>query len=79
MTFSGDVFTDGPAYNPQCAEVRRAGWAVVQVSRDGTVTKALYGHVPADASIEQTAGAGEIHTARRAAELAVGAITVHAD
>ncbi len=77
--FDGAIFTDGSALNPQCPEVRRAGWAVVQMDARGRVVKAVFGHVPASASIEQTAAAGEVYALRRAAELAVGDVAVHVD
>ncbi len=78
-TFTGKVYSDGSAMAPQCPEARRAGWAVVQLAGDGTVSKAVYGHVPAPESSSQTAGAGEVYAVRRAHELAVGELVVTAD
>ncbi len=77
--FDGPVYTDGSAYNPQVPEVRRAGWAVVQVDGDGRLLKAVFGHVPASVSTDQTVAAGELYALRRAAELSVGALTVKTD
>ncbi len=77
--FDGTVYSDGSALNPQCPEARRAGWAVAQTDDAGRVLKAVYGHVPAEASAEQTAAAGEISALRRAAELSVDALTMMVD
>ncbi len=78
-SFAGAVFTDGSALNPQCPEARRAGWAVIQLGPGGKLLKAVFGHVPASASFEQTAAAGEVYALRRAAELSTGDIAVHVD
>ncbi len=76
---AGDVYTDGSATNPRHPEVRRAGWAAIQVDDQGELIKGVYGHVPAEASTEQTAGAGELYALRRAAELAAGDTVIHTD
>ncbi len=76
---SGDVYTDGSATNPRCPEVRRAGWSAIQVDERGDLVKGVYGHVPAEASVEQTAGAGELYALRRAAELAASDANIHTD
>ncbi len=52
---------------------------MVQLDAHGRVMKAVFGHVPASASIEQTAAAGEVYALRRAAELAAGDANVHVD
>ncbi len=77
--FEGDVYTDGSALHPQLPDVRRAGWAVVQLRPDGTVAKALYGHVPAGISVDQTVASGEVYALRRAAELATGTVIAGVD
>ncbi len=78
-TFTGKVYSDGSAMAPQCPEARRAGWSVVQLAGDGTVSKAVYGHLPAPETSSQTAGAGEIYACRRAHELAVAGISATVD
>ncbi len=77
--FDGDVYTDGSAYNPQCPDIRKAGWAVVQLDADGGVLKAVYGHLPAAMSVDQTVAAGEVYALRRATELTAGTIHVRVD
>ncbi len=77
--FCGTVYTDGSAFNPQCGDVRRAGWSVVQVDPSGRVLKAAFGHVPASISTDQTVAAGELFALRRAVELSVGALVVKTD
>ncbi len=77
--FAGTVYTDGSAFYPQCADIRRAGWAVVQIDSDGGLVKALFGHVPASISTEQTVSAGEIYAMRRATELRIGELTIKTD
>ncbi len=77
--FSGTVYTDGSAYNPQCVDVRRAGWSIVQVDRNGMLLKAVFGHVPACMSTDQTVAAGELYALRRAVELSVGDLAVKTD
>ncbi len=77
--FTGTVYTDGSAFHPQCADVRRAGWAVVQVDSSGRVEKALFGHVPASISTDQTVAAGELFAMRRAVELSIGELTIKTD
>ncbi len=77
--FGGTVYTDESALNPQCPDVRRAGWAVVQIDAKGAVMKAVYGHLPAALSMDQTVAGGELHALRRATELSVGPLVIKTD
>eukprot|EP00973_Karenia_brevis_P018233 2504314-Karenia_brevis.AAC.1 len=43
---SGLLFSDGSGLHPRWPELRRAGWAVVQVDSFGNLVAAAYGPVP---------------------------------
>ncbi len=51
---SGILFFDGSSRGGSCEALRRAGWAVVQVDRFGSLVSAAYGPVPWDQCPGQT-------------------------
>eukprot|EP00959_Pyramimonas_sp_CCMP1952_P312061 6531505-Pyramimonas_sp.AAC.1 len=57
---SGRIFFDGSAINPQCEDIRRAGWSLVQTNEFGDVILAAYGPVPREgAPWQQARGGGD--------------------
>ena len=56
-TFSGSVYLDGSAFQPEDSVLCRAGWAVVQISPDGSMLQECYGNLP---TLVQDSGAGEL-------------------
>ncbi len=60
---SGTLFSDGSGMFPEWPQLRRAGWAVVQVDRLGNLTAAAYGAVPLDIGPQQVARDGEDYAA----------------
>ena len=56
---TGTLFTDGSGLHQLWPELRRAGWAIVQVDRFGNLVAAAYGHVPVDECPDQVARDGE--------------------
>ena len=71
------VYYDGSAFPGLIPEFNRAGWAAVEVNKDGTVTKAAYGTVPA--TMPQTSQAAE-HVGRAYAIMLLnGPTTLHGD
>ena len=66
----GEVFLDGCCFNPTTPPLARAGFAAVQMGRDGTIHKAVYGCVPS--AFPQTSLAGEYSSLTAAYELGQG-------
>jgi len=73
----GDVFPDGSCLWPTVKKLARAGWAAVQVAKDGTLLKGVYGTVPRE--VPQTSLAAEYQGAKAVVDLAIDPITVRGD
>eukprot|EP00959_Pyramimonas_sp_CCMP1952_P289951 6064095-Pyramimonas_sp.AAC.1 len=66
---SGRISIDGSAINPQCEDLRRVGWTLVQTNEFGDVTSAAHGPVPREEAPLQQARDGEDYADRVASEL----------
>ena len=75
----GLCFSDGSAILPEYACLRRAGWAVVSVDRNGNLLSAAYGPVPLHEAPQQTAKQAEDYAILMLSRLAMAPIKVGID
>jgi hypothetical protein len=76
---SGTLYTDGSGLHPRWPQLRRAGWAVVQVDSSGQLVSAAYGPVPSDEAPEQVARDGEDYAVFMCAVVATPPFRLHID
>ena len=76
---SGTLFTDGSGLHPRWPQLRRAGWAVVQVDASGQLVAAAYGPVPHDEAPEQIARDGEDYAVFMCSLVATPPFRLHID
>ena len=77
FALGGQIFIDGSADQYVIADLKRAGWGVVQVDSEGHVTAGVYGVVPA--CLPQTSQAAEFSGLLAATVLVTSQAHVHAD
>ena len=74
--FSGSVYLDGSALFPEDAVLCRAGWAVVQISSDGSILQECFGNLP---TLIQDSGAGELWSFLKALQFSAPPLRVVTD
>ena len=73
----GTLFSDGSGMHPRWANLRRAGWAAVQVDNMGNAVDPAYGPVPSNLCPMQVARDAENYAIAMLAQIAMPLFKVH--
>jgi hypothetical protein len=78
-TMTGRLFTDGSTHLGTCDNLRRCGWAVVEVDDDGGLISAAYGLVPLCEAPDQTSRDAEDFAILQAVQFSLPPLEVNID